>query len=239
LQYAYKKKLIRLNPCDFVERPKGKRYFGEFYTALEMKSLLAKTNGMLIEVPVFIAAYLGLSRSEAIGLKWSAIDFTNNILNVRQKVIRIRKEGKMANVSSGTLKTEARRRILPLDERLVSTFKAIKESQECNRQLCGDSYNNEYLEYVCVDKMGELLKPQVVSKSFAAMIKNGGFKKIRFHDLRHSCASLLLSLGYSMKDLQAWLGHANYQTTANTYCHVDHETKKKMIKGVANALDNE
>ena len=61
-------------------------------------------------------------------------------------------------------------------------------------------------------------------------------KQIRFHDLRHSCASLLLAFGHSMKDIQEWLGHSNYQTTANLYSHVDPRNKKNMIQGLSDVI---
>ena len=84
--------------------------------------------------------------------------------------------------------------------------------------------------------MGDLINPDYVTSTFEKIIKNNGLKPIRFHDLRHSCASLLLALGYSMKDIQGWLGHSNYQTTANLYSHVDPQNKKNMIQGLSNTL---
>ena len=93
-----------------------------------------------------------------------------------------------------------------------------------------------YLDYVCVNDMGELINSDYVSSAFPKLIKQNGLKHIRYHDLRHSCASLLLSLSYSMKEIQEWLGHSNYQTTANLYSHVDPRNKKNMIAGLTNAL---
>ena len=84
--------------------------------------------------------------------------------------------------------------------------------------------------------MGDLINPDYVTHYFIKILKRNSLKRIRFHDLRHSCASLLLSLGYSMKDIQEWLGHSNYQTTANLYSHVDPRNKKNMIQGIANAI---
>lgn len=243
LQYAYKKRLIPSNPCDFVTRPKAKKYHAEFYNADEIKRLKVLIKGTPLEVPVSIAAYFGLTRSEVLGLRWSAIDMVNKTLIVRQKVVRLRKNGEMVNIISSKLKTEARFRILPLDDRLVEMLQGFKEKQERTRQLCGDSYSTEYLDYVCVNALGELLKPQFISKGFSAMLKEHGLehglKKIRFHGLRHSCATLLLALGYSMKEVQEWLGHADYDTTANTYAHVDPRNKVKMIRSVSDALEGE
>jgi len=236
LNHAYKSKLIRANPCDWVVKPKSKKYFGAFYTADEIKKLLALFKGSPIEVPVFIAAYFGLRRSEVIGLRWSAIDLTNGSLTVCQKVVRLTHEGKRENYITDTLKTESSFRILPLDEKLITMFTAIKKQQEDNRVLCGDSYCVDYFDYVCVNVMGGLINPETMSRYFSKKIRENGMKVIRFHDLRHSCASLLLSLGYAMKEIQDWLGHANYKTTADLYSHVDPRNKGKMIRGLTSAL---
>ena len=85
--------------------------------------------------------------------------------------------------------------------------------------------------------MGTLLNPDYVTNSFSKILKRHELKKIRYHDLRHSCASLLLALGYSMKAIQEWLGHSNYQTIANLYTHIDPRNKEEMIKGLSNALE--
>mgnify|MGYP003211062580 CR=1 FL=1 len=76
---------------------------------------------------------------------------------------------------------------------------ALKEEQKENRRLCGRSYNREYMDYVCVNEIGDLIKPHYVTESFPKLLKANGMRQIRFHDLRHSCASLLLANGVPMK----------------------------------------
>ena len=239
LNHAYKSKLIRTNPCDWVDRPKSKRYIAEFYNSEEIKQLLSVFKGTSIEVPVYIAAYFGLRRSEVIGLQWSSLDLVNGSLTVCNKVVRVLHEGRLENIATSELKTESSYRILPLDERLTAMFLAVKKQQECNRQICGDLYNENYLNYVCVNVMGELINPETLSRKFSKTLSQNGMKRIRFHDLRHSCASMLLSLGYSMKEIQDWLGHSNYKTTADLYSHVDPRNKSKMIRGITSALSTD
>jgi integrase len=239
LNHAYKAKLIRANPCDWVDKPKTRKYVAEFYNADEIKQLLAVFKGTPIEVPVFIGAYFGLRRSEVIGLRWNAIDLINGSLTVRQKVVRVYVKGKHENLITDTLKTESSYRILPLDEKLIALFKEIKRQQECNRKLCGDSYCADYLDYVCVNVMGDLINPETLSRRFSKTLRDNKMRVIRFHDLRHSCASLLLALGYCMKEIQDWLGHASFNTTANLYSHVDPRNKGKMIRGLTTALGDE
>ena len=236
LQYAVKLKLRHDNPCDFVDKPKRKRFVSEFYNADEIKKLLEVSKGTKMEVPIFLAAFLGLRKSEVVGCRWSAINFMNKTLTVRHKVVRSIQNGKLINLATDDLKTESSYRILPLDERILEFLASVKKRQKRNMEICGDSYNTEYTDYICVDDMGVLLSPDYVTGSFPKLLKRHNLKKIRYHDLRHSCASLLLSLGYSMKEIQEWLGHSNYQTTANLYSHVDPRNKVVMIKGISDAL---
>jgi integrase len=119
-------------------------------------------------------------------------------------------------------------RIMPIPNALICKLKQAQIKQKENRLLFGKSYNSEFLDYVCVDEMGELLKPDYITNRFTKIIKKHNLKPLNFHGLRHSCATLLLSLNYQMKDIQEYLGHSNYELTAKTYAHVDLERKNAM-----------
>lgn len=88
-----------------------------------------------------------------------------------------------------------------------------------SQKICGNCYNQEYLGYVFVDAMGNLIQPDSVTTGFPQLLKENGLRRIRFHDLRHSCASLLLKEGVPMKQIQEWLGHCDISTTA-TFTHI-------------------
>ena len=102
-------------------------------------------------------------------------------------------------------------------------------------------YNRNYLDYVCVDNMGTLLSPNYLSATFPKLLEKNGMRHIRFHDLRHSCASLLLANDVPMKQIQEWLGHSDFSTTANIYAHLDYKSKlasaDAMMNGLSNALE--
>jgi integrase len=98
---------------------------------------------------------------------------------------------------------------------------AEKEKQEMYRKLFKRSYCRDYLDYICLDQAGKLMRPNYVTEHFSWLLEKNGLKKIRFHDLRHSCASLLLANGISMKQIQIWLGHSTFSTTADIYSHLD------------------
>jgi integrase len=100
------------------------------------------------------------------------------------------------------------------------------------RRLFKKSYCRDYLDYICVDQCGNLLRPNYVTEHFAWVIQKYDLRKIRFHDLRHTCASLLLSNGISMKQIQLWLGHSTFSTTADIYAHLDFSAQEES----ANAM---
>ena len=104
-----------------------------------------------------------------------------------------------------------------------------RQHQEEYRELCGNCYHES--DYIYVNDLGEPIRPNYVSQHFKIVLKNNNLREITFHELRHTCASLLLKSGISMKDIQAWLGHSNYNTTANIYAHL--ESSSKEITGNA------
>lgn len=137
------------------------------------------------------------------------------------------------------MKTKSSYRSLPLMPFIKKALEEEKARQEEMQRVLRKSYNRKYLDYVCVDAMGDILKPQYVTEHFKVILERNGLKKIRFHDLRHSCASLMLANDISMKEIQEWLGHSNISTTANIYAHVDSESKRESAKIIGKVLSSE
>ena len=191
LKYAVKIELIDANPVDKVDRPKAAPFVGSFYDSAEVQKLFEAAKGSKLEIPIFLGAFYGLRRSEAIGLKWDAIDFDQNTITIRHTVTSCDLDGKRVLAASDTTKTKSSMRTLPLVPFMRERLLALKEEQQENRRLCGRSYIKEYLEYVCVNEIGDLIKPHYVTESFPKLFKAKGMRQIRYHDLRHSCASLL------------------------------------------------
>ena len=177
-----------------------------------------------------------MRRSEVVGLKWDAIDFERNTIEIRHTVTCVKLDGKKQLIESDTTKTKSSKRTLPLVPLFREKLLALQQEQEENRRLCGRCYNKQYLEYICVDAMGNLLMPDYVSDSFKLILHNFGLRPIRFHDLRHSCASLLLANGVPMKQIQEWLGHSDFSTTANIYSHLDYSSKISSAEAMMNGL---
>ena len=94
----------------------------------------------------------------------------------------------------------------------------------------------QYLGYLCVDEVGNIIRPNYVTETFPKFLVENGLRRIRFHDLRHSCASLLLDNGVPMKQIQEWLGHSDFSTTANIYLHLEYKSKESSAQAMASAL---
>ncbi|WP_202800139.1 tyrosine-type recombinase/integrase [Paenibacillus elgii] len=110
------------------------------------------------------------------------------------------------------------------------------EEQHKYRTLFKDSYQYRYEDYIYVNKLGDRIKPGYITQHFPLVLKKHGLRHIRFHDLRHSCASLLLANGVSLKEIQEWLGHSHYSTTANIYAHLDYSSKISSAQVMSNTL---
>lgn len=236
LKYAVKIDLIPTNPADKVERPKKNAFRGDFYSAEEINALLAIVRGTKLEIPVLLGAFYGLRRSEVLGLKWDAIDFEANTLEIRHILTQSYLDGKKVLVQADRAKNKSSLRTLPLIPEIRDRLLEIKGQQEVYKKLCGRCYNKEYLGYLCVDEVGNILRPNYISESFPKLLKANGMRPIRFHDLRHSCASLLLANGVPMKQIQEWLGHSDFSTTANIYAHLDYSSKLSSAQAMANSL---
>ena len=225
LQYAYRTGLISSNPADRVQRPRKERYQAHPYNGEELEVLFSKVKGTNLELGVILAAFYGLRRSEACGLKWSAIDFTRKTITISHTVAQVKVDGKVTLVGKDRTKTKSSHRTLPLVKPFEELLLAIRDKQDANRRICGNCYCQEYLDYVYVNEMGELMKPNYLSQTFPDFLKRNGLRPIRFHDLRHSCASLLYANGVALKDIQEWLGHSDIATTSNIYTHLDYSSK--------------
>lgn len=185
LKYAVKIDLISVNPADKVERPKADKFIGSFYDSNEVQALFEAAKGTLIEIPIFLGAFYGLRRSEALGLKWDAIDFQNNTITIRHTVTSCNLDGKHIQIAQDTTKTKSSMRTLPLVPAFKEKLLKLKEQQEEYKRVCGRCYNKKYLEYICVDEMGTLISPHYLTSSFPKLLEKNNLRHIRFHDLRH------------------------------------------------------
>ena len=184
-EYAIRQEILEYNPMDRVERPQPKKFVGDFYSVDEVKTLLEHAKEDVIYIPIVLAVYCGLRRSEALGLSWSNIDFENDKIFIGQKVLEVVRNGKMEQVISDEMKTESSRRSFKMIPEVKEILLAHKERQELYRKQFRRAYCKKYLDMVCVNPLGELIKPSYITSHFPKLLKQYGMRDIRFHDLRH------------------------------------------------------
>ncbi len=238
LQTALKLDLILSNPADRVERPKKEQFIGSFYSQSELNTLFTFIKNDPLKIVIYLTSFYGLRRSEVLGLKWEAFNFEDKTITIKHKAIETRKDNKRVILLKDKTKNQSSYRTLPLVDDIIVLLQEHKKQIDENRKLCGNSYNKKYLDYICVDSMGKLFRPEYVTDHFTLIMNKNKdvLRKIRFHDLRHSCASLLLAKGIPMKEIQDWLGHSTYSTTANIYAHLEKDTKNKSANVLSNVL---
>ena len=113
-------------------------------------------------------------------------------------------------------------------------FLAARDAQRENRRLFEKEYHDS--DYVFTWPDGRPYSPDYVTDKFSALLKKHGLPHIRFHELRHSCASLLLNSGFGLKDVQEWLGHSDIKMTANIYGHLDVGRKQSIADQLSGSL---
>ena len=242
LKYAVKTDMLVQNVADKVDRPKKNSFQPVFLSVEEMQKMFEALRGTKLELPVLVAAFYGFRRGEVLGLKWDAIDFERGTISVIRTVTTITLDGKQTEIEQQSAKTKSSLRTLPLIGSFREYFLQVKEAQELNKQICGNCYNHKYDGFVFVDELGERMRANYLTSAFPKFLESHGLRRMRFHDLRHSCASLLLSNGISMKQIQIWLGHSTFSTMADIYAHLDYsaqEASANAMNGMFNRPEKE
>ena len=199
--------LLLENPASRVVPPKVAPYTAAYYSKTECQQLLTAIQGSEIALPVSLALLLGLRRSEVLGLKWEAIDFDCHTVHISHTINEI--TGGI--VARDITKRKSSHRTLPLSpavEQLLLPYR--KESG-----------------YVCLNAHNELIKPSRLTSKFKTLLRANNLREIRFHDLRHTCAALLIAARMPLIDVSRWLGHSSIAITADLYGHLEFTSKEQ------------
>ncbi len=214
LDMAVKNKLIPANPCQFVTLPPLERFESTFYNERQLADLFAALHDDPLLPIVKITSLYGLRRSELLGLQWDSIDFERQTMTIRHTVSKVTEV-----VAKDKTKNASSRRTFPLTQEALEIFRVAKSQEQQNRLAFGREYQES--PYVFKWPNGKPYSPDYVSHRFNDLLKQHKLPHIRFHELRHSCASMLIAMGWTLKDVQEWLGHSDIQMTANIYSHLD------------------
>ncbi|MGD9662855.1 MAG: tyrosine recombinase XerC [Porticoccaceae bacterium] len=225
LKYAVEEGLIEISPLEKVKKPRLERYSAKFLSKTETIALFDAVKDHKLELGVILAAYYGLRRGEIVGLRWESIDFEKNSITIEHTVTVAQVDGKKMVFESDTAKTKSSLRTLPLVPQFRSTLLKLKAEKEHNARLFGKAYNRKEGQYIYTDIFGYRIRPDYLTAEFPRFMVKNGFRRLRFHDLRHSCASLLLANGVPLKQIQEWLGHSSFKITADAYAHLEYASK--------------
>ncbi|MSS43658.1 site-specific integrase [Anaerosalibacter bizertensis] len=242
LNRAVKLQILYNNPCQHVERPKREKFVASTLTIDEFHQILNslnedKYNDYIFSFILKIVLETGLRRGELAGLEWENIDLDNNILTIKNNLVY--SHGK---VYLDTPKTEEGERTLYFSDTIKQLFKKHKEIQDKNKEKYGQYYiknifNNRECDFIITWENGKYLHPSYYTKRFNRILKKLDLnEKVRFHDLRHTNASFLLSLGVDFKTIQERLGHSDINTTLNIYSHVSMEMQKEAVNKLNKTL---
>jgi integrase len=214
LKYAHKKDMVKQNVAEKVDSPKNKKTEMDYWTKEEASNFLKVANGERLYVTFLLALTTGMNQSELLGLRWRDIDIENGYIHVRQVLDR------KGNI--GSPKTKSRKRAIALDEITIETLKlhrrTILEEKMKYRSLYKDhdlvncTRYGTPINYGNINRIWERLREHAV--------KTYGVKHIRFYDLRHTHATLMLIQGVHPKVVAERLGHSSTKQTLDTYSHV-------------------
>ena len=223
LDSAVLAELIVRNPAIGVRMPAKNISMREktFLTVDTANKVLKAFDGHPLQALVYTALYYGLRRSEVLGLRWSAVDFQQNTLSINHTVVKnktiVEKDAVKSQSSFHTY--------LLIDDVKKVLLREYAKMQEHMRELGGDYKKSDYI-FTWDD--GTLFRPDYVTRGFQRVLKNNGLPMMRFHDLRHSTASILYDKGWDIKDIQSWLRHSSIDVTSDIYTHITEDRKSKM-----------
>jgi len=233
LDQAVKWNLVGRNVAKLVDSPRVKRHETKPFTPDEARTFLTFVRGKRWSAAYMTALTLGLREGELLGLRWQDIDLDERTLTVNQTVQRIRSETENTTSSLEFCepKTNGSRRTLSVSGTLVSILKAHRISQNKARLVAGSEWSDNGL--VFTTSIGTPIEKSNLYRDFKRILNDAKLPSIRFHDLRHSTASLLLAQGVHPRAIMELLGHSRIGVTMDTYAHV----MPAMMQEVADKMD--
>jgi len=220
LNQAVRWGLISRNAAALVDSPRVEHYEIQPFTPDEARAFLAAMKGDRLEALYSVALTMGLRQGEALGLRWQEVNLDLGYLRVSKQLQRF--DGKSQLVEP---KTARSRRTIAMPKSIVAALKDHRERQLAEKGLAGTRWEENGL--VFTTPLGRPVDATRVSKEFHDHLKRAGLPQRRFHDLRHSCATLLLVQGVSPRVVMDVLGHSQIAMTMNTYSHVIPELRRQ------------
>ena len=225
MRAAVKAQLITRNPADLVDPPKKDLYEASPLTPVQSVALVRACTGKEIFLPALLALTLGLRRGEALGLQWKNVDLSANTVTISHSATFSK-----GGFSLSSTKTKNSRRTLMMPEILQSALVAAHSKQAEDAEAFGPGFNPHDL--VCCRSDGSPLTSSALQRQFSAALEEAHLPSIRFHDLRHTNATLMLRNSVPAKIVSAMLGHSSIGITLDVYSHVMTEMQEGAVEVV-------
>ncbi len=224
LENAVRWNYVSRNVCDLVKPPRIVSREVTPLTLEQARALLSSVREHRLEELLVVAVVTGMRRGELLALRWSNIDFERRTLLVLHTVDYIPKYGYVETEP----KTKAGKRLISLPHFLVDMLKQHRLQQLEQRLKQGDAWENRDL--VFPDLRGGYFNPNYLLRVFKKLLNEAGLPHMPFHDLRHSAATILLSMGVNIKVVQELLGHSNISITLGTYAHLLPSMQQEVVE---------
>jgi len=229
LNQAIRWNLISRNIATLVSPPRVQRFETSPFNEGEARQFLRSVSGHRLAALFTLGLALGLRQSEALGLRWTDIDLEAGVLTIRYQLMRVSGQWQLAEP-----KTKSSRRTLALPRIVIEALKDRRRSQEQERETAGARWTESPL--VFTTSRGTPLHSSDVVVSFHKALAAAGLKRRRFHDLRHSCATLHLVQAISPRVVMEILGHSEIAVTMETYTHVPNALKRQAADRIDELL---
>lgn len=230
LEDAKKKQLLTKNVCDYIDAPKARKYTAKILTAQESQKLLEAVKNTRLELPVNLALGLGLRAGEILGLKWDKINSNKKIVIIDTNLVKDKETKKFIFKQP---KSETSIRTLTVPDPILNLFKAEHKKQMDNTFVTPNPHNLVFTQI-----SGEPMASDSFSRMFRDFLISHKLPLVRFHDLRHTHASLMLLAGTPLKVTSERLGHSNIGITGDLYTHVLQELDNEAVNNITNVLYN-
>jgi integrase len=229
LNDALKWGLVHRNVATLVDGPTVSYREVDVPTPEEARNLLQAGEGHRLGTLFTLCLATGLRQGEALGLRWSDVDLESGSVSVRQSLQRLNKQ-----FVFGAPKTRGSRRDIPLPDVALNALRSHHAGQSEERLSVGVAW--QYPDLVFTTALGQPLQGSTVTRSFQELLARAGLRRLRFHDLRHACASLLLAQGAHPRVIMETLGHSRIDLTMNTYAHVIPALRREAATMIDTAL---
>jgi integrase len=235
LVVAVRQRYITRNVSDDIELPSVRTPSIRPLDFDQARAFLAVLKGYRWEVLYWLAINLGMRQGELLGLTWDAVNLDAGTLRVSHQLKRIKGADGTRQFILQTTKTKAGERILQLDDDLIALLRLHRQIQEEEQRLRGEQWKNQ-LNLVFVTETGAPIHFSDLVRQFKSVLKKAKLPEIRFHDLRHTAATLMLADSVPLVTVSKILGHSSPAVTANIYAHALDDSKAGAIAGLSRRL---